>query len=167
MINFKIISIFVIFSALVFSGCVKPEPGPMETPAPVATPTASMTASTPSVTVAETTPKPTPSSVKTERLYIFDVDEYGFNKLTAINGSAVYSNHTIIIEKGDTVKWVSVTDAGYYLTIISREGLWDNSTSMLRYRFRAFNYTFNQTGEYEVYLKEFPREDHQKIIVNP
>jgi len=95
------------------------------------------------------------------------VDEYGFRKVTVRNGSAPYKNNTLTIYSGDTVKWVSVTDNLYYLTIVSKEGLWDNSTSMMKYRLRYFNYTFNNPGEYEVYLKEFPRVTHQKIIVNP
>jgi len=162
MTKFKIIPIFVVVLSLIFLGCIDQKQ--TGTPIPTATPTATPTAVP---TVVATTPQPTPTPLRTQTLYIFDVDEYGFNKVTAINATASYENHTITINQGDTIKWVSVTDSGYYLTIVSKEALWNNSSSMLRYRFRAFNYTFSQPGEYEVYLKEFPREDHQKIIVNP
>jgi len=120
-------------------------------------------------TVVPTTPMPTPvpTQIREQKLYISDVDEYGFHKVTVSNGSAPYKNNILTINAGDKVEWVSVTDNLYYLTVVSSEGLWDNSTSMMKYRLRRFNYTFNQSGEYDVYIKEFPRETHQKIVVNP
>ena len=160
--NFKIISIFIMVLSLIFLGCVDQKTGVTPVPTPTTTPT-------PMPTVVPTTvqPTPIPTIARTQALYISDVDEYGFNKITIVNGTGTYKNHTITINQGDTVKWISVTTAGYYLTIVSKEGLWDNSSSFLRYSYRAFNYTFTQPGNYEVYLKEFPHETHQKIIVNP
>lgn len=163
--NIRIISMFVLLLALIFSGCAeeKPQQTPVETPAP----TTKITTAPP--TVVQTTEKPAPTLTppKKKGLIISDVDEYGFNKLTLVNVTGIYENHTITINRSDTVKWVSVTDAGYYLTIVSKEGLWNNSSSFLKYSFRSFSYTFNESGTYEVYLKEFPRLPHQKIIVRP
>jgi plastocyanin len=164
MTKIKIISIFILTVALFFLGCV--EEKPVATPAPTATSTATATA-VPTVVQATPSPTPVPTQTREQKLYTSDVYEYGFNKVTVRNGSAPYVNNTLTINSGDTVKWVSVTDNLYYLTVVSKEGLWDNSSSMMKYRYRFFNYTFNQTGEYEVYLKEFPRVTHQKIVVNP
>lgn len=161
--NIKIISICVLLLSLIFSGCIDEEKSGTPTITPV--PTVSTTSPTIIPTTVKVTPATTPE--RKHALIISDVDEYGFNKLTIINATSTYVNHTISINRSDTIKWVSVTNAGYYLTIVSKEGLWDNSSSFLRYSLRAFSYTFNETGTYEVYLKEFPRLPHQKIIVKP
>ena len=172
MTNIKLISILILTISLFFLGCVEEKPA--GTPVPIATPTAIPTVTTTSMqTVVPTTPMPTdthtpvPTQIREQKLYISDVDEYGFSRVLVSNGSSSYKNNILTINSGDTVKWVSVTDNNYYLTVVSKEGLWNNSTSMMKYRFRFFNYTFNQSGEYEVYIKEFPRETHQKIVVNP
>lgn len=161
--NIKIISICVLLLSLIFSGCL----GDKTTGTPTNTPVPTVSTASPTIvpTTAQVTPTPPPE--RKHALIISDVDEFGFNKLTIINATSTYENHTVSINRSDTVKWVSVTNAGYYLTIVSKEGLWDNSSSFLRYSLRAFSYTFNETGTYEVYLKEFPRLPHQKIIVKP
>lgn len=163
--NFKFISIFVIVLSLIFLGCI--EQKPVGTPIPTATPTAIPTA-VPTVVPTIAQPTPTPPPVRTQALYLSEVDElYGFRKVTVRNGSSNYTNHTLTINAGDSIKWISVTDANYSLTIVSKEGLWDNSSSRLKYSLSWFNYTFTQPGNYEVYLKEFPKVIPQKIIVNP
>lgn len=164
MTNIKLISIFILTISLFFLGCI--EEKPIGTPAPTATPTATVIAS-PTVVPTTPTPTPVPTQIKEQKLYTSDVDEYGFRKVTVRNGSAPYTNNILTINSGDTVKWVSVTDNSWYLTVVSKEGLWNNSSSMMKYRLRYFNYTFDKPGEYEVYIKEFPRETHQKIVVNP
>jgi len=164
MTKIKLISIFILILSLLFLGCVEEKPVPTPTATATITPTAT---AVPTVVPTTSTPTPVPTQIREQKLYTSDVDEYGFRKVTVRNGSAPYKNNTLTIYSGDTVKWVSVTDNLYYLTIVSKEGLWDNSTSMMKYRLRYFNYTFNNPGEYEVYLKEFPRVTHQKIIVNP
>jgi len=169
MTNNKLISIFIITLSLFFLGCVGEKP--VATPAPTATAIASPTATAiASPTVVPTTqmPTPVPTQIREQKLYTSDVDDlYGFRKVTVRNGSAPYANNILTINSGDTVKWVSVTDNLYYLTVVSKEGLWNNSSSMMKYKFRYFNYTFDKPGEYEVYIKEFPQETHQKIVVNP
>lgn len=165
MMNLKIISIFVILVSLIFSGCT--EQKPVGTPVPTATPTAKATALPVEVTP---TLQPTsiPTRVRTPASYLSDIDDvYGFRKVTTYNGSVSYSNHTLTINAGDTVKWISVSDENIPLTVVSVEGLWDNSSSFMKYSGRNFNYTFVQPGNFEVYLKDNPRIAHQKIIVNP
>jgi plastocyanin len=164
MTNIKLISIFILTISLFFLGCVGEKPA--GTPVPTTTPAATVTAMP---TVVPTTPAPTPvpTQIREQKLYTSDVDEYGFRRVTVRNGSAPYKNNTLTINSGDTVKWVSVTDNAWYLTVVSKEGLWNNSSSMMKYKFRYFNYTFERSGEYEVYIKEFPRDTHQKIVVNP
>lgn len=165
MTDIKLISIFILTISLFFLGCI--EEKPVVTPVPTATPTATATA-VPTVVPTTQTPTPVPTQIREQKLYTSDVDElYGFRKVTVRNGSAPYKNNTLTINSGDTVKWVSVTNNFWYLTVVSSEGLWNNSSSLMKYRLRYFNYTFDQPGEYEVYIKEFPREAHQKIVVNP
>jgi len=165
MMNLKIISIFVILISLIFSGCT--EQKPVGTPVPTATPTTVATTLPTSVTpTLQPTSIPTPA--RTPALYIADIDDiYGFRKVTTYNATASYVNHTLTINAGDTVKWISVSDENIPLTVVSAEGLWDNSSSYLKYAYRNFNYTFTQPGNFEVYLKDNPRIAHQKIIVNP
>jgi len=162
--NFKIVSIFVILLSLAFLGCVEPEP--VGTPVPTATPTAAPTAA-PTVIPTTVQPTPTPTVTRTPKFYISDVDDvYGFRKVTVLNGTADYTNRTLTINASDTIRWRSLSET-YSLTIVSRENLWDNSSSRLRYVLSYFNYTFTEPGSYEVYIKEFPKTAPQKIIVNP
>jgi plastocyanin len=169
MINNKLILIFILILSLFFLGCVEEKPA--GTPVPTETQTASATPSLtamPTVVTTIPTPTPVPTQIREQKLYTSEIDELnGFRKVTVRNGSAPYIEKTLTINSGDTVKWLSVTENLYYLTVVSKEGLWDNSTSMMKYRLRYFNYTFDKPGEYEVYIKEFPRLTHQKIVVNP
>ena len=165
MMNLKIISIFVILISLIFSGCS--EQKPVSTPVPTVTPTPEATA-----LPAEVTPTLQPTSIptpaRTPALYIADIDDiYGFRKVIRFNGSVSYINRTLTINVGDTVKWKSTSDEDIPLTVVSVEGLWNNSTSYLKHSYANFNYTFNQPGNFEVYLKEDLKIAHQKILVNP
>ena len=163
MTNIKLISIFILTISLLFLGCI--EEKPTGTPVPTATPTAT---AMPTVVPTTATPTPVPTQIREQKLYTSDIDElYGFRKVTVRNSSSAYTNKTLTINSGDTVKWVSVTENSWYLTVVSKEGLWNNSSSMLKYRLRYFNYTFENPGEYEVYIKEFPSLMHQKIVVKP
>ena len=162
MTNIKLISIFILTISLFFLGCVGEKPA--GTPVPTATPTAT---AIPTVVPTTPTPTPVPTQIREQKLYISDVDDrYGFLRVTVLNGSASYSNRTLTINAGDTVKWVNVA-TDYSITVVSREGLWNNSTSTMRYMYRYFNYTFDKPGEYEVYIDKFPKLSHQKIVVNP
>ncbi len=53
------------------------------------------------------------------------------------------------------------------ITIVSVQNLWNNQSGYLEYYLRSFNYTFNQPGTYEVYMKEYPLVHNQTIIVAP
>lgn len=162
MMSIKLISIFILTLSLLFLGCV--EEKPVATPMPTATPTVTVM---PTVVPTTEVPTPVPTQIREPKLYISDVDDlYGFRKVTVRNGSAPYSNRTLTINTGDTVKWVSYS-ADYSITVVSREGLWNNSTSTMKYMYRYFNYTFDKPGEYEVYVDKFPKLSRQKIVVNP
>ncbi len=179
--NIKSCCILFIAVLLFLSGCL--EQTPAGTPLPEGTPAVSVTpTAAPTVipTIIPTTPAPTPvlttaptpilTPERTSKTYYSFVDEsYGFRSVRLANGdgSTNYTNHTLIINAGDTVIWESWTVYNYPLTVVSREGLWDNSSGEMRYQYSKFNYTFNRSGTYEVYLKDFPKVAPQKIIVNP
>ncbi len=159
--NIKLILVFLIILSSIFPGCVqKPDSKPA-------------TIATPEETAAQATPAPeVTSAVNVPSIYKSYVDDaYGFFRVINMNQtqSAPYDkdNKTLTIKAGDKVIWVN--DADERLTIISEQGLWDmnNSRARLLYQTSDFNYTFTQTGTYGVYIKEYPRLPHQKIIVNP
>ncbi len=97
---------------------------------------------------------------------VHDID--GFYRVRALNTTQIpeYTNLTLRINAGDKVIWESESE-DYTITIVSEQGLWDNTSAKLRWDTQQFSYTFNQSGTYGIYLKEFPKVKHQKIIVNP
>lgn len=161
-----LISLILIILSSVFLGCVK---APVSTPTPTATPTATETAIP---AVVQTTPSPTPTPAPTPgmqavyKFYVHDID--GFYRVRALNTTRipVYTNLTLSINAGDKVIWESESE-DYTITIVSEQGLWDNTSAKLRWDTQQFSYTFTQSGTYGIYLKEFPKVKHQKIIVNP
>ncbi len=160
----KLISIILIILSLAFLGCVKP---PVATPTPTATPTETVTS-----TAVPTTPTPTPTPAPTPRMqavykfYVHDID--GFYRVRALNTTQIpeYANYTLRINAGDKAIWESES-VDYTITIVSEQGLWDNTSAKLRWDSQQFSYTFAQPGVYGVYIKEFPKVRHQKIIVTP
>jgi len=153
--------------SLFISGCV----GENGDSTPVSTPAVTETqASTPAVTAVTvaTTPEPTP--VRNQSTYkVFIDDIRGFYKVRAVDSVRPfnYTNYTLVINTGDRIIWVSDSDESYTMTVVSEEGLWDNQSAKLMWRYREFSYTFTHSGEYGVYIKEYPKILHQKIIVNP
>lgn len=106
----------------------------------------------------------------TSIIYRSNVDQdYGFYRVINIvtHQPAPYMNNTLTINTGDTVEWINDATPDEPLTIISKDGLWGNRSAYLRWNFQRFNYTFNEAGTYDVYIREYPREQHQIIIVNP
>lgn len=102
--------------------------------------------------------------------YTSDVDQdYGFYRVIDITTKkpAPYTNNRLTINVGDTVVWINDATPDEPLTIISKEGLWGNRTAYLRWNYQKFSYLFNQSGTYEVYIREYPRVQHQIITVNP
>lgn len=100
--------------------------------------------------------------------YRSSVDQdYGFYRVIDIttHKPASYENNTLTINVGDTVIWENDATPDEPLTIISEQGLWGNRSAYLRWNYQKFSYTFNQSGTYSVYIKEYPREKHHTIIV--
>lgn len=165
--NIKIIPIILIILSLAFLGCVNT---PASTPTPTATPTATETVKPTVVpTTVAPTPTPTPTPVRVPAVYKVDIDDIlGFYRVRLITSTTppIYNNYTLNINPGDQVIWISESE-NYTITVVSEQGLWDNTSAKLRWDTARFNYTFNQSGIYGVYIKEFPKIKHQKIIVAP
>ena len=160
--NIKLIAIALVILLSVFSGCVTEQAG---TPSP--TPTAAETA-TPAVVKTTVAPTSTPVQRVPLTYKSFVDQDYGFKRVVEINYQPfVYQNLTLNIRTGDTVIWVNDATPDEKLTIVSEQGLWDNTSAILRWNYQYINYTFIQPGTYGVYIKEYPRIEHQKIIVNP
>lgn len=163
--NIKLILIVLILLSSILIGCVQP---PVSTPPPTATPTATETAG-PTAISTTSAPTPAPTPVRTPVVYRSDVDsDYGFYRVidTTSKKPFVYENKTLNIYTGDTVIWVNDATPDERLTIISEQDLWANTSSILRWNYQQFNYTFTVPGIYSVYIREYPRLQHQKIIVN-
>ncbi len=161
--NIKLISIILIILTLAFLGCIK---APEATPTPTATPTVTETVKP---TAVPTTPTPIPTPVRVQavyKFYVHDID--GFYRVRALNTTQIpeYTNLTLRINAGDKVIWESESE-DYTITIVSEQGLWDNTSAKLLISSKQFSYTFTQSGIYGVYVKEFPKIRRQKIIVNP
>jgi plastocyanin len=157
----KLITIILIVLSLAFLGCVK---APVATPTPTATPTATETVKP---TAVPTTVTPTPTPARVPAVYKVDVDDIlGFYRVRLITSTTppIYNNYTLNINTGDKVIWISESE-DYTITIVSEQGLWDNTSAKLRWNYQQFNYTFEQPGTYGVYLMEFPKVKHQKIVV--
>lgn len=109
------------------------------------------------------------TSNRTPVVYSSSVDQdYGFYRVIDIvaHKPSQYENNTLTIYVGDTVIWQNDATPDEPLTIISEQGLWGNRSAYLRWNYQKFSYTFNQSGTYIVYVREYPRERHQTIIVN-
>lgn len=162
--NTKLTSILLIILLSVFLGCVSPPAG---TPTPTAAPTATETIQP---TAVPTTPVPTPTPEPRKPLaYRTFVDQYyGFKRVIEANYTPfTYENFTINMHVGDTMTWVNDADPDEMLTIVSEQNLWNESRGVLRWNYQYVNYTFTQPGTYGVYIKEYPRKQHQRIIVSP
>ena len=101
--------------------------------------------------------------------YSSSIDQdYGFYRVIDIttHKQAPYdNNHTLTIYVKDTVEWINYADPDEPLTIISKDNLWGNRSAYLRWNYQKFNYTFDQSGTYDIYIKEYPRLQHQTIVV--
>ena len=94
-------------------------------------------------------------------LYRTTVDaQYGFYKvrnLDHLNATVLFENKTLTINVGDTVEWMSLTSPEEKLIIVSDENLWGNTSGILPWSYKKYNYTFNKVGTYNVHLKQYPR----------
>lgn len=95
--------------------------------------------------------------------------DYGFYRVIdyTTHKPALYEEKTktLTINVGDTVEWINDATPDEPLTIISKDGLWGNRSAYLRWNYQKFNYTFNQSGTYDIYIREYPTEQHQTIVV--
>ncbi|MBU4491672.1 MAG: hypothetical protein KKD69_04330 [Euryarchaeota archaeon] len=167
--NIKLIIIVLAILSSVFLGCVGEQVG---TPTPTATPTVAETVKPTVVpTTPSPTPTPTPTPVRIPSVYKSFVDEfYGFKRVIETNYKPiVYKNLTLNVYVGDTMIWINDATSGEKLTIVSEQGLWDmnDTRAILRWDTKQFSYNFTMPGTYGFYIKEYPRFQHQKIIVNP
>lgn len=166
----KTLALILLVSLSVFAlGCVgkppevTPVPTPSPTPTPVQTPLATPTP----------TPVPTPTPAPKEAVtYMVWIDsDYGFSEVRAVKGTtylhlpADFNVRNFTISVGDKVRWINDDSYDFPLTIVSNEGLWTNRIGYLRWRIDSFEYIFNETGVYDVYIKEYPRLKHQTITV--
>ena len=65
---------------------------------------------------------------------------------------------------GDTIVWINDAIPDGPLTIISKDNLWENRSAYLRWNYQKFSYTFNESGIYDMYIREYPRL-HQTVVV--
>ncbi len=93
---------------------------------------------------------------------------------SGFNASNKSLNAILNISRGDTIIWVNDAMPSKMMTIISKEKLWnlsreklfDNENGTLQHNGKEFSYIFNNSGIYNVYVKERPLLK-QKIIVGP
>lgn len=100
-------------------------------------------------------------------VYKISIDQdYGFYRVIDMSykENVQYDNNTLTINQGDEVIWFNDATPDEPLTIVSEQGLWDNKSAYLRWNYQKFNYTFNDPGNYTFYIKEYPRE-RQNIVV--
>lgn len=97
------------------------------------------------------------------------VDGYhGFYRVYNVNTGeeligGEYEDKTINIRVGDIVIW-SNEDPTESFTITSEPRLWSNKTGYLKPA-KKFNYAFNQTGMYDIYIIQRWTFPHQTVIV--
>lgn len=97
--------------------------------------------------------------------------DYGFYRIIVLTDNVTtitnisYVNKTLNISVGDTIIWRNDATPDEELNIISDQKLWNN-TARLRWNYQNFNYTFDEPGTYTFHVKEYPRLQQQKIIVN-
>lgn len=88
---------------------------------------------------------------------------YGFYRVIdeTTHKPSPYENRILTINIEDKVIWYN-EDTGTGITIVNKQRLWNDI--YLR-KGQQFNYTFNNPGTYDIYIKEYP-QIKQKIIVN-
>ncbi len=167
MTSIKFISILIIMFSILVLGCIDQKT--TGTPVPTVSPTPTKTIA-PTIIPTIVTPVPTPIRISVTYKSFVDAD-FGFYKVVATNASVPVMfdpvNRTLSINEGDDIIFVNLPrgDTSDVLTIISAEGLWDNATSRLPQAYKQFNHTFNGTGTFTVFVKEFKKVTPLKIMV--
>jgi hypothetical protein len=97
---------------------------------------------------------------------VFVDNDLGFYKVRDITNpthSFDYTDHTLIINQGDTIIWQNDADRTTF-TILSQQNLWDEIVGNLRPGSKI-NYQFENPGLFTIYIKEYPTAK-QTVIVN-
>lgn len=90
---------------------------------------------------------------------------FGFYKIrTTVNKPITYENHTLTINQGDTIIWISDTESKQF-TIISDQRLWNDNSAFLKSFNDVFSYTFVTPGTYSFHVKDISAMK-QNIIVD-
>ncbi len=96
--------------------------------------------------------------------------DYGFFRIYKMTDNKISSdyiipeNNTLIISEGDIVTFASDSKSDQRLTIISEEQLWSDEDGSLAYAGKEFSYKFDNSGIFNVYIKENPSLE-QKIVI--
>lgn len=97
------------------------------------------------------------------RVYIDE--DYGFYRIRSTIPNTDMTLDRINIFVGDKISWINDDSRDFPLTIISKDGLWDNSSGILKYNYRHVDYTFNKTGSYDFMVKESRKNKNMTITV--
>lgn len=118
--------------------------------------------------VSGTENQPNHSYIREPIMYKSFIDTSGFYKVLNMTTSKIepYKNGTLKIYMRDTVIWVNDDQSEKRFTVVSKQKLWKNESGILGGRDKQFSYTFNKSGIYAIYLKEYPNLRFQKIIVS-
>lgn len=110
--------------------------------------------------------------VKKPTTYRILVDQYhGFYRIYEVYNKSLgrtinYQNGTLNINKGDTIIWINDAVPDTKLIIINQQKLWGNNSGELKWAYKQFNYTFDKSGLYDVYIKGHSKSQfRQQIIV--
>lgn len=96
------------------------------------------------------------------------VDNYkGFYRIQLISGIGSMTTASVTdftINAGNSIQWVNDVLPEERITIVSKDGLWKDELANIKKNY-LFSYTFNNPGTYDVYIKEYPNLQHQRITV--
>ncbi|NJD76841.1 MAG: hypothetical protein FIB08_07070 [Candidatus Methanoperedens sp.] len=169
--NIKIVLIVLSIVSPAFLGCVE---APSGTPIPTVKPAETIVPTTvPATLIPTPVPSPSPGISLPVKYRVWIDSDLGFYRVRAIRGNSSvrlppdFNILNFSIKLGDTVRWMNDDSYDFPLTITSDEGLWTDRTGLMRYQGERFEYTFNRTGTYSFYIREYPRIERQKITVNP
>lgn len=166
----KVIVLLLVLGAVLLSGCVgnnQPSPEKNATPSGTATPKETATP------VETSTPEVNATSVETTTPEVNNTSEVNSTSTTGIRESAYLirltnyraSVSSLEIKKGETVAWMNLQEnPKRKFTLVSQEGLFENTSLVYR---QPFDYTFNETGDYNFYVVGQPRMNVRVSVAAP
>lgn len=104
----------------------------------------------------------------TATTYRIETDsDYGFYRVRDIDTHATpdFKNHILTINLSNVVEWENYANPDERLTIVSDIGLWNSSNAVMRWNYQTFSYTFNDSGNFSVHLKEYPRFKMNIVVI--